>query len=125
MQQEPKHTVFFSSKSRKLSAFAREVVDIKASTIKGIKVAFTHLQVETPVPGRQFWVVKVIPAELRRQIVKDTDYVVQGDSTYRIGQPLDDESLLLLLREAEVEARKILFPERYISALATSVDSYG
>ena len=109
---EVRHTVFFSSENRKLSAFARAVVDVAAGTICGIPVEFVKLEVdETPI-DRRFWCVPEIPDELKDVLRLGKNYIVQGTSLYRIGQPRDDKSLKLL-RAAEGVARSELFPERY------------
>lgn len=115
---DTKDMVFFASKDRKLSAFARHAYDIPSSTILGIPVEFDNLHVGDVDDGHQFWVVQKIPDELRRLMRNGLDYAVQGSSTYRVSQQRHME-MLPLLRLAEEKARQVLFPERYDIALMT------
>ncbi len=117
-----RRTVFFSSEDSKLSAFARQVVDIEDSTIKGHPVVFEPLMVNVPKGRHKFWVVKTISDELRGMLLQNTDFAVQGDTFYSTAEPRHDGSLKFW-RQAEDLARAILFPERYNPALAAQLAS--
>jgi hypothetical protein len=109
-----RHTTFFRL-GDDLAVFARHVVDVEEGRIFDIPVDLLCLdklgsnQAPFEVDGivRHFWVVRDVPQAVLHNLT-EFNHAVRGMSGYRVAQPLDPAALILL-REAEVAAKEILF----------------